>query len=105
MSKVDVDLENIAVVEPVGTIIMKSVTRSITLSEMSTGTKKHDGELKTLILNEVKRLPNSFQKKYENLFLSQNPLSNHKDIQEITEKIIEAITQKVKIQIKGKISL
>ena len=64
---------------------------------MSTGKKKHDGELKTLILNEVKRLPNSFQKKYENLSLSQNPLSNHKDIQEITEKIIEAITQKVKI--------
>ena len=31
MSKLDVDLENIAVVEPVGTIIMKSVTRSITL--------------------------------------------------------------------------
>ena len=93
MYTLDFDPSNIALEEQVTTIIMKSVSRSIFLSNLHSHENRSFDELRTLISKEVKRLPEKYQQKYDDLFSHEN----HKDIKEITDKIIETTTKKLKI--------
>ena len=93
-SQLDFDRQNISVEEPVGAIIMKSVSRSLAISNIASGEKHGDDALKSLIVSEVDRLDKRYQDKYGVLVRSRNPLSKLNDIDEITKKIIEAMTEK-----------
>ena len=96
-SQLDFDRQNISVEEPVGAIIMKSVSRSLAISNIASGEKHGDDTLKSLIVSEVNRLDKRYQEKYGVLVRSRNPVAKSNDIDEITKKIIEAMTEKMKI--------
>ena len=83
---------------------MKSVSRSLAISNIASGEKHGDDALKSLIVSEVNRLDKRYQEKYGVLVRSSNPLAKLNDIHEITKKIIEAMTEKMKIYQKTEFS-
>jgi GTPase SAR1 family protein len=97
-SRLGQELKNIAVEEPVSTILNKSVSRILAINGLASGDKKHteDG-LKDMIKTEIARLDPKYRQMYRDLETSNNPLSQKKQIAKVSEKIIERITEKITV--------
>ena len=93
-------LNNISVVESVATILSKSVSRMLGVSEILSGDGKKpvDDGLKSLIQQQVVDLYHSSRTTFRNLELNTNTLSQKNEISQVIKKIMDNLTKTITIK-------